>query len=400
MTDTVLKCPKCGTEVPLTESLAAPMVAAVRMEMQADIDAANIRADKIAASIGEAVARDRNATKAAVLIESKAAVADELRVAEQNAAAAEAEMAKMRNALTYAQEAQVAAIKHERELADKERELDLTVERRLSMEVVAIRARAQNDAAEEYKLQLMQSEHSARELREQIEDLKRKAQETSTRIQGEVQELDLEARLHEAFPFDEITEVAKGVHGADCSQLVRSTSGAACGIILYESKRTKNWSPGWLPKLREDTRAAKAHIAVLVTQAMPGDMEGFDSIDNVWVVQPKFAIPLATAMRETLVRVHAASQAQDGMKSKAEEVYSYITGPQFKHRVESLVEAFTALREDLEAEKRATLRQWAKRETQIERVVGSTTGMFGDLQGISGKALPDATGLQLEGGGE
>jgi hypothetical protein len=133
---------------------------------------------------------------------------------------------------------------------------------------------------------------------------------------------------------------------------------------------------------------------------MPGDMEGFDSIDNVWVVQPKFAIPLATAMRETLVRVHAASQAQDGMKSKAEEVYSYITGPQFKHRVESLVEAFTALREDLEAEKRATLRQWAKRETQIERVVGSTTGMFGDLQGISGKALPDATGLQLEGGGE
>ena len=215
-----------------------------------------------------------------------------------------------------------------------------------------------------------------------------------------MQELDLEARLHEAFPFDEITEVAKGVNGADCSQLVRSTSGAVCGTILYESKRTKNWSPSWLPKLREDTRAAKAHIAVLVTQAMPGSTEGFDSIDNVWVVQPKFVIPLATAMRETLVRVHAASQAQDGMKSKAEEVYSYITGPQFKHRVESLVEAFTVLREDLEAEKRATLRQWAKREAQIERVVGSTTGMFGDLQGISGKALPDATGLQLEGGGE
>jgi hypothetical protein len=313
---------------------------------------------------------------------------------------AQRDLEDMTRKLTKAQQAEAEALKLKRELADKERELELTIERRVTESAAALRNQAKAEVAESFKLQLSQQELHAQELRSQIEELKRKSEEASQRTQGEVQELDLEATLRTAFPFDVIAEVAKGVNGADCTQLVRSHTGQDCGIILYESKRTKNWSPGWLPKLRTDMRAANANIAVLVTQAMPGDTEGFDSVDGVWVVQPKFVQPLAMALRETLVRVHAVAQAHDGMKDKAELVYAYMTGVQFRNRVEAIVEAFTTMNEDLQAEKRATLRVWAKREAQINRTIESTAGLFGDLQGISGKALPEIAGLALPGGAE
>jgi hypothetical protein len=190
-------------------------------------------------------------------------------------------------------------------------------------------------------------------------------------------------------------EVGKGVNGADVTMLVTAPSGARCGVILFESKRTKNWSPGWLPKLREDGRAAQADLLVLVTQAMPKDVDGFDCTDNVWVVQPRLAVALTVALRDGLLRVHATKQAQEGQLTKSEEVYSYVTGPQFKRRVEAIVESYTTMQEDLTAEQKAVQRQWAKRAAQIERVLTSTSGMFGDLQGIAGRALPAPAGLDL-----
>jgi hypothetical protein len=142
-------------------------------------------------------------------------------------------------------------------------------------------------------------------------------------------------------------------------------------------------------------RQAKAHIAVLVTQAMPADVDGFDCVDSVWVVQPNFVRPLATALRDAILRAHAASQAAEGMKSCAELVYQYMMGRQFRSRIEAIVEAFTSMQTDLEAEKRATLRVWAKREAQIAKTIENTAGMFGDLQGIAGSALPAPKGLEL-----
>jgi hypothetical protein len=329
------------------------------------------------------------------------AMADARR-AQADAAAADAanlkacrDLEDMQRKLTAAQAAQAEALRKERELADRERELTLTVERGITEGVDRARQQARTEADEAARLRLMERDQTIAGLQVKIEELAHRAEVTSQQLAGEVQELDLEQQLRAKFPFDAIVEVGKGVNGADVTMLVTAPSGARCGVILFESKRTKNWSPGWLPKLREDGRAAQADLLVLVTQAMPKDVDGFDCTDNVWVVQPRLAVALTVALRDGLLRVHATKQAQEGQLTKSEEVYSYVTGPQFKRRVEAIVESYTTMQEDLTAEQKAVQRQWAKRAAQIERVLTSTSGMFGDLQGIAGRALPAPVGLEL-----
>jgi hypothetical protein len=188
--------------------------------------------------------------------------------------------------------------------------------------------------------------------------------------------------------------VPKGEHGGDVIQRVVGPLGQACGTILWESKRTKNWSDGWLVKLREDQRAAKAEIAILVSQALPKEVETFDLVEHVWVVHPRVAIPVATALRQSLVELAVARQASEGQQTKMEMVYGYLTGPRFRQRVQAIVEAFSSMQEDLDREKKAITKQWAKREEQIERVMQATVGMYGDLQGIAGKTLQEIEGLE------
>jgi hypothetical protein len=172
--------------------------------------------------------------------------------------------------------------------------------------------------------------------------------------------------------------------------------GQPCGTILWESKRTKNWSDGWLSKLRDDQRAAKAEIAVIVSQVLPKGVETFELIDGVWVTQPPAALPVAVALRNTLIEVAMARQASEGQQTKMELVYQYLTGPRFRQRVQAIVEAFGSMKEDLDKEKKAILKQWAKREEQIERVMQATVGMYGDFQGIAGKTIQEIEGLEFK----
>ncbi|MGH8472203.1 MAG: DUF2130 domain-containing protein, partial [Gammaproteobacteria bacterium] len=166
--------------------------------------------------------------------------------------------------------------------------------------------------------------------------------------------------------------------------------------ILWECKRTKNWSDGWLGKLREDQRAAKAEVAIIISQVLPKDVEAFDLIDRVWVAHPRVAIPVAATLRQSLVELAMARQAAEGQQTKMEMVYQYLTGPRFRHRVQAIVEAFSSMQEDLDRERKAITKQWAKREEQIDRVMQATVGMYGDLQGIAGKSLQEIEGLELE----
>lgn len=179
-------------------------------------------------------------------------------------------------------------------------------------------------------------------------------------------------------------------------QRVVSQGGNASGSILWESKRTKNWSDGWLTKLREDQRTAKADIAVLVSQVLPKGVESFDVIDGVWVTSPRATLPVATVLRHTLIQVNMARQISEGQQTNTEMVYEYLTGPRFRQRVEAIVEAFSSMQADLDKERKVIMKQWAKREEQIERVIGATTGMYGDLQGIAGKSLQEIDGLEFK----
>ncbi|RYD75199.1 MAG: DUF2130 domain-containing protein, partial [Verrucomicrobiaceae bacterium] len=219
----------------------------------------------------------------------------------------------------------------------------------------------------------------------------------SQQLQGEVQELDLENVLRLKFPLDSIEPVPKGEFGGDLLQRVVGSSGQECGEILWESKRTKNWSDAWLTKLRDDQRRAKAEISILVTQALPKGVDNFDIIEGVWVVSPRAVVPVATILRNGLLQISLARQVNEGQQTKTEMVYQYLTGPRFRHRIEAIVEAFSSMQEDLDRERKALMKQWAKRESQIERVMSSTVGMYGDLQGIAGRSLQEIEGLSLEG---
>ena len=203
--------------------------------------------------------------------------------------------------------------------------------------------------------------------------------------------------LRAAFPMDTVEPVPKGEYGGDLVQRVAGPSGQQCGTILWESKRTKNWSDGWLPKLRDDQRTAKAEVAVIVTQALP-EGRGLVRPDRRRLGhQPALRHPGrdgAAALPRS--EIAAARQAGEGQQTKMEMMYQYLTGPRFRHRVEAIVEKFSDMHEDLDKERKTMTRLWAKREEQIRCVIESTAGMYGDLQGIAGKTLQEIEGLEVK----
>jgi hypothetical protein len=388
MTEPTIICPKCGSEIRLTESLAAPLIAATRLQFEqrlADKDAevaAQLKAERARLAAEES---KKARLESAAELETKARELAELQ-----------EVLKLRNAkLAEAQAAQAQILKKQRELDDARRELDLTVEKRISEGLDAVRGKALKDAEDALKQKVLEKDQTIVSMQRTIEELKQKAERGSQQLQGEVQELELEALLRAKFPFDGIEPVPKGEFGGDVVQVVRSQSGQPSGTILWEMKRTRNWSDAWLPKLREDQRAAKAELAILVSSVLPKGVETFDVIDGVWVAHPRCVLPVSAILRNTLLQVALARQVSAGQQSKTELVYQYLTGPRFRQRVEAIVEAFSAMKDDLDKERKVIMKQWAKREEQIERVMGGTVGMYGDLQGIAGKSLQEIEGLEL-----
>jgi hypothetical protein len=260
-----------------------------------------------------------------------------------------------------------------------------------------IQARAKAEAEQALMLKVQEKEQTILGMQKQIEELKRKSEQGSQQLQGEVQELQLEALLRGSFPHDTITPVAKGEFGGDTVQDVATPVGQPCGKILWESKRTRNWSDGWLPKLRDDQRAAKADAAILVSQALPKSIDVFGQIDGVWITTPKCAIVVAAAIRHTLVEVAKARKSGEDQQTKMEELYHYLTGPRFRHRVGAMVDKLNDMQGDLDKERKVMQKNWAKREQQILGIASATSGMWGDMQGIAGRSLPEIEGLDFDG---
>jgi hypothetical protein len=297
--------------------------------------------------------------------------------------------------LIEAQKAEAKVLRREQELEDASRELALTVERRVQESLAHLRRQAQQEAEEGLKLRLVEKEELIGSMQRHIEDLKRRVEQGSQQLQGEAQEIQLESLLRLKFPRDVFESVAKGRRGGDLLQRVLGPQGKSCGTILWECKRTKNWCDKWLSKLRDDQRAVKAEVALLVSQALPKELETFDHIDGIWISKQRYAVPLAIALRQYLAGISAVREATDGQKTKMETVYQYLTGPRFRQRIEAIVEKFSDMQEDLTRERQAVMRCLAKREEQIRSVVEATAGMFGDLQGIVGQSLSEVKHLQM-----
>jgi len=419
MTEPTIICPQCKSEIKLTESLAAPLIEATRKQYEdqlaqkdSDIAARENAArekekelaeaktkldEQVADQVAAQLKKDRASIAAEESKKARLAAATDLEDKARELSELQEALDKNNAKLAKAQKAEAELIRKQRELDDAKRELELTVETRVQEGLTATRDQAKKEVEESMRLKVAEKEQTIASMQTQIEALKRKAEQGSQQLQGEVLELELENLLRTRFPYDSIEPVAKGEFGGDVLQRVAGNGGQASGTILWESKRTKNWSDGWLTKLREDQRTAKAEIAVIVSQALPKGVKTFELIDGIWVTHPRAALPMATILRQTLLEVALARQASEGQQTKTEMVYQYLTGSRFRQRVEAIVEAFSTMQEDLDKERKVIMRQWAKRDTQIERVMGATVGMYGDLQGIAGKSLQEIEGLELKG---
>jgi hypothetical protein len=417
VTEPTIICPNCKTEIKLTESLAAPLIESTRRQFEQQLaqkdrdvaqreqvmrekekqlaDARNKLDEQVANQVEEQMKEDRARIAAEEAKKARLAAATDLEQKAREVADLQEVLKSREEKLAEAQQAQAELIKKQRELDDAKRELELTVQKRIQEGLAVARQDAKKEAEDELNLKVKEKEQTIAAMQKQIEELKRKSEQGSQQLQGEVQELELENLLRSKFPFDAIEPVPKGEYGGDVVQRVVGAGGQPSGTILWESKRTKNWSDGWLTKLREDQRTAKAEIAVLVSQVLPKGVETFEMVEGVWVTHPRAALPVAVILRQSLLEIAMARQASGGQQTKTEMIYQYLTGPRFRQRVEAIVEAFSTMREDLDKERKAIMKQWAKREEEIERVMGATVGMYGDLQGIAGKSLQEIEGLEL-----
>ena len=405
MADTII-CPKCRYEIEVTEVLSAQLRSQLQKEFEADFrkkEAAIAEREKAVAAakgdverakkeidqrVADRLEKERKTLSNDALRKAREQVTLELRDKDQ-------QLTDIHAKLKAAQDSELTLRKERRQLEDDKRAMELTLTRRLDEERGKIREEAKSEAAQERALKDAEKDKLIADLNREIDNLKRKSEQGSQQLQGEVLELQLEDVLRREFPYDTIEPVPKGIHGADVIHHVHDLGGNRCGTIIWESKRTKAWSDSWLPKLRDDQRTVKAQIAMLVTSELPKGVTNFAHIDAVWVTNWSCAIGLAHALRAGLLEVAKSQQATEGRQGKIELLYNYLSGTEFRHRVEGIVEAFVTLREDLETEKRATQKLWAKREKQLERATAQTAGMYGDLSGIIGKSLPEIHALNL-----
>jgi hypothetical protein len=273
--------------------------------------------------------------------------------------------------------------------------MELETEKRLNQLLTEEREKIRK--AEESRIQLKVSEKDQVifQLKEQLQEAHRKAEQGSMQLQGEVQELAIEEWLAEQFPLDTIEEIKKGQRGADCLQIVNTQSRRTCGSIYYESKRTKAFQPAWIEKFKSDIQDKGADIGVLVTESMPPGMERLGLKDGVWVCDFEEFKGLCHVLRDSIVRLSRAVAVQENKGDKMGMLYDYLTGNEFRMQVEAIVEGFTQMQTDLESEKRSMQGIWKKREKQIQKVLLNTNHMYNSVKGIAGNAIQAVPLLEL-----
>jgi hypothetical protein len=411
MSDTIV-CPKCSTRIEVTEVLAAQVRAGLEAEFARKLRErdAQLEQQKAQLSEQEKTLKDRQAAlekQQAAVEQEVAARLDKAREqlckdltqqarqeVELDLKNKQSELVEIREKLKQAQDQELALRKEKRAVEEQKAALELEVARRVDAEIAKARDAARKEAIEERQLKEREKDKTISDLLQQIEEMKRKAEQGSQQLQGEVLEIDLEESLRRAFPLDDILPVPKGTFGGDVNHRVRDPAMGDCGLILWESKRTKHWNNDWIAKLKDDQRAAKAQFAILVSDQLPAEVPSFALYGGVWVTNRACAMGLAAALRAGLIQLAAVRRAQEGQQGKMEILYNYLSSDHFKHRMEGIIEPFMTLREQLEAEKRSAHTAWAKREKQLDRALASTCGLYGDLGGIIGQSLPPIEQLQ------
>lgn len=288
----------------------------------------------------------------------------------------------------------------ESEIFEKENNLDLEVQRKLSQEREKIEELLRRKFLEEFQMNIEQKDKTIADMQRKIEELSFKLQQSSQQLQGEIQEIALEEVLREKFPFDRIQPVPKGVRGADVIQEVYNKFGELCGKIVWESKRTSNWNNDWIPKLKENRNEINAEIAVIVSRVLPKEMKSIGLMDGVWISDFTSFIGLAMALRENLLQLNYLKNSLSGKETKMEQLYNYICSEQFANKISAIVEAFKNMKNDLEKERIAMEKHWRKREEELNKIIKHTARIYGELEALAGNQLPEVELFELPGSEE
>ncbi|KKT75403.1 MAG: hypothetical protein UW86_C0002G0040 [Microgenomates group bacterium GW2011_GWA1_Microgenomates_45_10] len=367
-----VKCPKCGQEVEISEALThqieEQVVASEKEKHQAELQELEKKLSKKAQIKAEEDFRLQFKQQQDELVEQK----------ERNQ--------KLIDQLTE-------LTKTIRELKQKDEERQLEMEKKLAETQENIRQEALKRSAEEHQLKDAEKDKKLQDAQIMIEELKRKVQQGSQQTQGEVLELELEQILTSEFPNDKITPVSKGVRGADVVQEVWDRNGNRCGTILWESKNAR-WTNDWLEKLKEDQRRIKADDAALVSENLTDDIHSAGYKDGVWICHRRTVLGLAYGLRGKIIDGFHIRRSLAGKDEKKEILYNYLTGVEFRQRIEAIINAFTGMQEEIEKERRWFQSKWARQERHLRNVLDHTHGMHGDLQAIVGNTLPEIKSLQ------
>lgn len=317
---------------------------------------------------------------------------NQLKMLQQNAADTEEK-------LKEARKKELEFLQKEQQLKNKEEELQITLQKQLLEEREKLKEQLQKEESErlglkeqEYQLRMKELEKQLDDQKKLAEEMRRKSEQGSMQLQGEVQELMLEELLQATFPFDKIEEVGKGVRGADCTQVVRNQFGNEAGKIIYESKRTKDFSNEWIEKLKADMRTLGADVAVIVTQAFPKDMDRFGEKDGVYICSFAEVRSVALLLRNALLKIAEAKKSQDNKGDKMHMLYDYLTGSEFGEQWKAIREGFLSMKMSIQREKDAMEKLWKAREKQLEKVLLNAAHIKGSVEGIAGA---DAINLNL-----
>jgi hypothetical protein len=407
MHQNLIVCPKCKQSFELTEAMAGPLIHEAKSAARCEVDLAN----KVAEQAKNELANEKaKLQKELAEFDSKvqaAAAARRPELEKQIRAQIEADSCAdlkakeernidLQKKLKEAKDAELAALKAQQKAEALVADAELEVTRQVTAKASEIREQAIKDAQDAEKQKLAEKDLLIQRLTDQAAELKRQAEVGSQQLQGDAAELDLKNALEASFRRDEIEEVKAGQRGADWLQHVYNESGQRVGTIVWESKNATVFQSEWLGKAKQNARKDKHDIVVIVSNSLPKGITHFDCCEDVWVVNPAYAIQLAKALRNDLISTAGARRAAEGRVTNAERVYDYLMGPEFVARIKGIAEPFIAMQSDLEAERRSMTKHWARRQKHIERVLDSAFGMRGDIEALAGQDMPELEAVTLK----
>ncbi|MBI3141646.1 MAG: DUF2130 domain-containing protein [Bacteroidetes bacterium] len=410
MSTTKIKCPNCGEAIDVQDVLAHQLEVQIQQKYQNDL--AQVRQQMAEKETALAMARaefedkkqkenelfkeklEKQLQQDRQIIEAKLKQKVEQEQAERYGLL-QKELNEKSLQLKELNRTKAEIERLKREKDEVKEAVEAAAQKKLNEQILAERERIKRAEEEKNELKFRELIKQLEDQKKLTEEMKRKQEQGSMQLQGEVQELAIEEWLTAKFPLDTITEIKKGARGGDCIQVVHTRTKQNCGRIYYESKRTKDFSSAWIGKFKNDMREHGADVGVLVTQAMPPELDRMGLLDGVWICTFDEFKGLCAVLRETVVKLSDAAGNQEHKGDKMHMLYDFLTGTTFRMQVEAIVEAFTSLQSALDSEKRAMQRIWKEREKQIGKVMDSTIDMYGSIKGIAGNAVQEVRALQL-----